>query len=198
MSKHSELSGAQLHEPKHIVGSVVGDAGKVITPSGSGASMLRYLTPSEVGINTAYGELKLAQNTNINVVSLSSSLYDTAEYVHVDVAGMSLGEANGVSYNSSLRGLQVGTSGTYRVTFWANVSSDTADSAIGIKLKQAGSWVSLTAKTDAKTVGRAENLAGSCILSLNADDTITLWVASDKAATIKVEDFRLDATLLEG
>lgn len=49
--EHKDITHDQCHEPKHITNASTSDAGKVITPSSttSGTSVLRNLTPAEVG-----------------------------------------------------------------------------------------------------------------------------------------------------
>lgn len=46
--QHVILQNADVHEPKHITDSLIGDAGKVITPAGGGTSQLRFLAQSEI------------------------------------------------------------------------------------------------------------------------------------------------------
>ena len=53
--QHSQIQSEDCHEPKHITNAVVGDAGKVITPSGTtaGTSELRRLASTELSDGTA-------------------------------------------------------------------------------------------------------------------------------------------------
>lgn len=48
--QHKDILNADTHEPKHITNAVIGDAGKVITPSSvvNGVSVLRYLSETEI------------------------------------------------------------------------------------------------------------------------------------------------------
>jgi hypothetical protein len=54
MAEHSTLTGASLHENKHIDTAGTSDAGKVVTPSSTdaGEGELRYLTESEISGRT--------------------------------------------------------------------------------------------------------------------------------------------------
>jgi hypothetical protein len=62
MAEHNTLSGADLHENKHISGSSTGDAGKVVTPSASdaGVGVLRNLLESEISTKTYALTVQLA------------------------------------------------------------------------------------------------------------------------------------------
>ena len=53
---HSAIQHADCHEPRHVTTAVVGDAGKVITPSTSvaGTSVLRLLTFAEIAAGEVY------------------------------------------------------------------------------------------------------------------------------------------------
>jgi hypothetical protein len=52
--QHSALTSADCHEPKHISGTTVADAGKIITPAATaGTSELRKLKVSEIDATSA-------------------------------------------------------------------------------------------------------------------------------------------------
>lgn len=74
--QHKDILNADTHEPKHITDSVIGDAGKVITPSSviNGVSVLRYLSENEIeNINDIV-------NVELDDISTASSAWIVAPY----------------------------------------------------------------------------------------------------------------------
>lgn len=66
MAIHRDLPASEVHEAKQIIGAVTADAGKVITPSGSGNGVgeLRNLATSEItGLDA---DLAALQNEDVN------------------------------------------------------------------------------------------------------------------------------------
>jgi len=202
--QHRDMVSADVHEPKHISDSTSADAGKVITPSTGGLSELRYLTPSEVGVNFIYGEAALDANTATTAVSAATdaSLYTTSDYVQLNsnagrLPGVYLDHANAVTFNSTTNGLIIPVSGDYRVYFWMNIKSDTNNSKIGIKAKENGSWCNFTVKHDIAALDRVQLISGSIITDMVAGNEMTLWLASDKAASLTIQDMRFYVELLK-
>ncbi|QDP51655.1 MAG: hypothetical protein Tp1100MES1331091_23 [Prokaryotic dsDNA virus sp.] len=203
MAEHRTLLSTDVHEPKHITDSTSADAGKVITPSTGGSSELRYLTPSEVGVNFIYGEVALDQNTTSFSIpaATDSSLYTEADYVQLNSArtpAVYLDHANGVTFEGATNSLIPSVSGDYRVHFWMNVKSNTANTKLGVKAKQNGTWCNFTTKTDIKEVDRVQNITGSIITTLTPTNEVSLYVASDKSADITVQDMRFYIELVRG
>lgn len=202
--QHRDMVSADVHEPKHISDSTSADAGKVITPSTGGSSELRYLTPSEVGVNFIYGEAALDVNTATTAVSAATdaSLYTTSDYVQLNsnagrLPGVYLDHANAVTFNSTTNGLIIPVSGDYRVSFWMNIKSDTNNSKIGVKAKENGSWCNFTVKHDIAALDRVQLISGSLITDLAVGNEVTLWLASDKAASLTIQDMRFYVELLK-
>lgn len=201
MVDHRNMTSAQVHEPKHISDSTSADAGKVITPLSGGASELRFLTPSEVGIQQIYGESALDENTTSFSVSAASDteLYTTSDYVQLNstrVPAAYLDEANGIFFEPTTNGLVAPISGVYRISFWMNISTDTANSKIGIKFRKNNDWCNFTIKHDVKEIGRVELISGHIITDVVAEDEITAWLASDKTADITIQDQRYTVELI--
>lgn len=201
MADHRTLSSGNVHEPKHISDSTSADAGKVITPLSGGDSELRNLTPSEVGIQFIYGEAAVDANTTAFSVTAASDtdLYTTGDYVQLNetrIPSMYLDHANGVSFDETTNALEVPLDGDYRISFWCNVISDTSNTKIGFKSKLNGDWANYTVKHDISNTDRVQLVAGSLITDLNANDTISMYIASDKSADITISDMRFYVELL--
>lgn len=197
------LVSTEIHEPKHISDSTSADAGKVITPLNSGESELRKLTPSEVGIKFVYGEAALDQNTTAFtiVAAATSDLYNTADYVQLNATrlpGVYFDQNfGGVTFNATTNGITPPIAGTYRLSAWMNIVSDTTSTMLGFKAKQNGAWTNFTVKNEVPSIDRVQNVSGSSIVTLSAGDEITLWVASDKNANVTVEDVRYSIELIK-
>lgn len=193
--EHRTMVSADVHEPKHISDSTAADAGKVITPLSGGTSELRNLTPEEVGVQFIYGELGLDANTTGFAIPAASdtTLYTTTDYVQLNSTrepGVYLDHNNGVTFNSVTNGIQPSVSGDYRVAFWMNVLTSVNNTKIGIKAKENGTWCNFTVKQDIATLNRVQNISGYIITDLANTNEITLWMASDKAANITIQDMR--------
>ena len=201
--QHKDMLSASVHEPKHITGSTAADAGKVITPLSGGTSELRNLTPEEVGITFAYGEAALDANTSSfsSAAATDPALYDTADYVQLNsvrVPGVYFDQNfGGVTFNATTNGITPPVSGVYRLSAWMNVVTDTTSTMLGCKAKQNGTWANFTVKNEVPSVGRVQNISGSGIVTLAANDEITLWIATDKTANITVEDMRYSIELMK-
>lgn len=195
------LVSSEIHEPKHISNTTSADAGKVITPLSGGESVLRNLTPEEVGVKFVYGEAALDANTTSFAIpaATDATLYTTSDYVQLNAVrepGVYLDHANGVTFNSTTNGLTVPIDGDYRIAFWMNVVSDTNNTKLGVKAKENGDWCNFTVKQDIVATGRVQNISGEIITDMVNGNEVTLWMASDKTADITIQDMRFYIELL--
>ena len=204
MAEHNTLVGTQLHEPKGIAGSVVADAGKVITPSSSGASELRYLTPEEVGITPIYGEMALNQSTQVLAVTASSdsTLYSTtgSNYVSLDataVPGVFLDQSLGITFNGTTNSLIIPADGVYETAYWMNLGTEANNTKVAVKKKINATFSSETSKIDIKDAGRVQHISGGGLVALSAGDTMSLAFSTDKTTNITVQDLRLKIFLIK-
>lgn len=203
MADHRTLLSTDVHEPKHISDSTSADAGKVITPTLGGQSELRYLTAADVGILSVYGEAAVDANTDPFSVpaAVDTTLYTTSDYVQLNsvrIPLVYLDQSGGVTFNASTNGLVPSVSGVYRVTFWMNVATSIANSKIGVKCKKNGLWANFTVKHDIKDTGRVQVMMGHILTDLVAGDPVTFWMASDKAASLTIQDLRYTIELIQG
>lgn len=195
------LVSSEIHEPKHISDSDAADAGKVITPLGSGTSELRNLTPEEVGIQFIYAELGVDANTVTFPISAASDgqLYDPADYLNINslrVPGASVDESAGMSVDLTNYTVTIPTTGVYRTEGWFNIESDTANSLVGVRFTLNGTPASSVIKTDIVGANRTQNISGTSIAALTAGDEIGFAVASDKSADITLRDFKTTVSLV--
>jgi len=125
--QHKDILNADTHEPKHITDAVIGDAGKVITPSSvvNGVSVLRYLVESEIedvvdAITVEMDDISTASSAWI-VAPFSGTI--TRIYSVIDGA-IALANANISTY---INGVAV-TAGNLTIAFAGSAAGD-VDSA---------------------------------------------------------------------
>lgn len=194
---HTNLNTSQVHEPKHISATTSSDAGKVITPSSSGESELRNLTPDEVGVVTEYGQVSAQEIPDTDTISISaasdSNLYDSSDYVELNSTRLNITSdiLEGVSFDDVNNRITVSEGGDYAVNVWSNMSSDTNNTKIGLRNTINGTPSGFVAKNDFAAVDRVENLNGFGIVNLSAGDTISVSIAADQSAEIHITDLIL-------
>lgn len=198
--QHTTLTSANVHEPKHITDTTIADAGKVITPSGSGASELRSLTPEEVGINFSYGEFGIDNNVSSFSVTaaVDPTLHTDSDFILLNSTRVpsSQDEINNMTFDGVNNTLTLTVSGVYRIGGWFNAFSDTANSKVGVKYTANGAPSGGVIITDIGTVGRTENLSGFGIVTLTAGTVIGISLACDKSANITITDYRMNLDLI--
>lgn len=202
MPEHRTLVSADVHEPKHMTDSTGADAGKVITPLGSGTSELRRLTPDEVGVVKAYGEAGVDQHLSSPFsvpAATDSTLYTESDYIPLNsarVSGVALDETYNTTFDDVNNTLTPDVDGVYAISFWMNVKTDAVDNLIGVKAKTNGVWANFTVKNEIQNSSRVQNISGFITKQLVAGEPVSLHVASEKNCDMDIEDFRFEIILL--
>lgn len=203
MADHRDLLNFQVHEPKHISDSDSADAGKVITPSSGGASELRNLTPSEVGISFAHGQIEIddidtADAFSVSAATADTGLHDAADYILVNSTRVVATSDNlyNITFNSTNVTLEVTIDGVYEISGWFNVSSDTTNSKIGIRYTANGTVNGAPIITDVKETDRTQNFGGFGQVELTSGTEVGFSIACDKNADITIRDARLNLKLI--
>jgi hypothetical protein len=198
--EHRDLTSADVHEPKGISDTTASDAGKVITPSSSGDSEIRYLTPEEVGMNFAYGEVDVDNSsTAFAVPAAVDGTFNTAtDFVPINNARApsTAGELFNTTFDGTANTLTTTIAGTYRLTGWANVKSSAGTNRMAFRYTISGVADDGKLETDIKDAGRTQNISGSSLVSLPAGSVIGFAVASENAANVTIADMRLGIHLL--
>lgn len=204
MPDHRYALSAEVHEPKHITDSTPSDSGKVITASteAPGASVFRYLDPSDVGIVFAYGEM----DTDNNAVSFSATaatdptLQDPIDYIPLVSARVpaTVGEQFNVDFNGTANTLDINVGGVYRLSGWFNIKSSVANTKVAVKYTNNGIVSGGKLVMDVKDADRTENLSGFGMITLYQGDSIGVSLAADKTSNITVTDMRVGLELVRG
>lgn len=201
MVDHRNMVSSEVHEPKHIADSSTADAGKVITPLSGGTSELRYLTPTEVGVNNYFLEWGVLENATATAVTAATdlTLYTSTDYIDINsvtLPGAVEGSSNGITFDSTSYNIEIPATGTYRVSYWLNVESDTNNTEIGVRPRVNGSASGPVAKHDLSALGRTTNISASVLMDLTGGDTVGISLASDKTASIIVDDIMFSVSLV--
>jgi len=189
---HTNLNTSQVHEPKHISASTSADAGKVITPTSSGASELRNLTADEVGIITEHGQMGAQESTE--VISLTaasdSNMYTTSDYVELNSTRITMAANNleGITFDNVNNRLTVAEGGTYKINIAANLSTDTNNNIVALRNTINGTANGFVIKRDFVTLDRVENMSSPDIVTLNAGDTVSVSIAAEQTSDVTITD----------
>lgn len=89
--QHSSLASADCHEPKHVSGTTVADAGKVITPAATaGTSELRKLRADEISEGTGkipFQGFQYWEDNTAGQTGLTGTTYAGADILTIDGLG---------------------------------------------------------------------------------------------------------------
>lgn len=181
MPEHKDLTGTDLHEPKDVATANV-DEVYVADGAGSGSWQRSLL-----GV---HGEMVIQSNSTAEVVgtAVDTTLATDSDYTKI-ITGWSAGHLAEITFNTDE--LVLPYAGDYYITAWADISCPANNQRVGIKYAVNDSTPYSVRKlvTTSAAAGDVVNLAGSGFLpNLNANDTVSLYLATDKAG---------DPTILE-
>lgn len=198
MSEHRFLASDRVHEPKHITTSTIADAGKVITPAGGGTSVLRFLTPDDIGMTTSY--VQLSRNFNAGTFILNAAADTTLntlnQYTELTTSYIVLGSV--MLRNASVNGnaLVLGE-GVHRINGKVNMSTThDGSSLLGLCILKNGSPVGIHTKTFKTADTDQIDLYVDQLLEVDESDEISLAVAVSETATVAVNNALVSAQLV--
>lgn len=180
MPEHNTLTGADLHEPK---GVATANLGQIYIADGAGSG-----TWLDNGWNT-HGLMHITGNSTAEVTptAVDPTLATDSDYTKV-ITGWAAGHVEGITFNTDE--LVVPVAGEYELQGWANIQLPTTSQKVALKFAINDSTPYSTQKLIGTVAGANDivNLAGSSIVTLSATNTISLYIATDKAG---------DPTILE-
>lgn len=181
--EHSSLTGSEAHEPK---GATTANAGEVYVADGAASGDWKA--------GSAYGNLYTITGDAVTISTIGTTAKKFAGFAH-----------DGVSFGTTISAtndqITVAADGIYQIHF--NISFKTvaaADSGLyTFRLRING--VASTFSFFRQLSGTSDTGVGSFqgILSLSANDIVTVYISSDEAANtddINVESCSLSVTLL--
>lgn len=202
MPEHVDIASADCHEPKYMTAATAADAGKVLTPSSTaGQSELRKLSRTELSdLKEHYGEQLVTNNatTIATTAATDGTLNTNTDYAQVTSVwdATPSGQNNGITQGAN-GALTVSAAGVYKVSFWCNVSSDTASSYIAFKYVIDGTTFSgqkITAFV--RNIGDMSHASATGFVSLTANQVLTLDYACDKSVAMTIEDLGIQMQLV--
>jgi len=179
----------ERHEPKSISRAGLN---QIYMADGAGSGSWK-----DTAMNT-HGDMIITGSTTATVTSAASdaTLATDSDYVKI-TAGWSLAHGDGVTLNTDE--LVVSTAGDYFVSFWADVKIPKNNNFIGIKYAINDTVPYATRKiiSQSTTVNDYLNVAGmGIVVSLSANDTISMYIASTQADSLIVQEAGLVAMLI--
>jgi len=190
--EHKDISEADLHEVK---GASTAQAGQILIADGAGNTSFKH------NLTNSHGEMLIAGYTTALALTaaVDPTLATDSDYVKITGASMwAAGHLDRVTFN--VDELVVPDAGGYQVTFWASLDSSAAGALIGVKYAINDTTPYSTRKilTSSKSIGDVENIFGAGIVEpLAANDTISLYIASDTITNVVVKEAGLLISLLD-
>lgn len=173
MPEHKDLTGANLHEPK---GADSASEGQIYIADGLGSGVWR-----SNAWNT-HGVMKIEANTTAEVTptAADATLATDSDYTKV-ITNWQAGHLEGITFNTDE--LVIPINGEYEIHGWANISLPSNNQRVGLKYAVNDSTPYSTQKLvgTSAAAGDIVNVSGAAIITLASTDTVSLYIATDKA-----------------
>lgn len=141
--------------------------------------------------NHQYGQLSISNNavTTATTAAVDPTLATNSDYIQVTGIWNAIphGFNNGITQQTN--SITVTRNGVYRLSLWADVTSNVGNSIIAFKFAVNG-VINLVRRPQARidTASDIENVSAYGFAEFVAGDVITLWVACTKTANITLQD----------
>jgi len=187
--EHNVIADGERHEPKGIASAA---SGQIYMADGASSGVWR-----SNGFNV-HGDLIISSNTTATntTAATDSTLATDSDYVKI-TAGWSLAHGEGITLN--VDEMVVPEDGDYFITFWADVKTPTTNNFVGVKYSINDTTPYSTRKIIAQSQSANDylNLSGSgIVVSLSANDTISMYIASTKTDALIVQEAGLVGFLM--
>ncbi len=192
MPEHRDLTGAELHEPKGA-DDVATENKMHYLADGAGSGVWKH------GGGSVHGEMTIVGNATPEVIptAVDATLSTDTDYTKI-ITGWTAGHEELITFSTDK--LVCAVDGSYEVHFWCDILFPTANQRVGIKysINDGTPYSVRKLITVSASTGDTLNLAGSGVLSgLSAGDSISMYIASDKAGDLTVEEAGLFVKLLD-
>jgi len=193
MAEHVSITDPQIHEPKGVSSA---DEGHVYIADGLGSG--DWKLPG----GSVFGEMEVINNSTIQALSAASdaTLNTATDYVKVDSGIWTVGEINNMTFDATNDKLIIPVTGTYRLNVWLSFKMSVLTTLAAFRF----SWDDTN---DHMSVRRALRLSGnagdvgsvsmSIFRPLIAGDTVSLFVAADKAVNLTVVEAGINVVLMK-
>jgi len=220
-TEHEQIQDPQIHEPKDISGTTSGEvyvadggvpksgvwqkqlfsdmdsdaatAGQTFVADGAGGGAF------EDG-NNIHGEMIITNNLVASAIPLAvdGTLNTDSDYVKV-TGNWTAGHLNGITFN--VDELVVPVTGHYEIALWASFEIAVTSTLIGVKyaINDVTPYSTRKILAKSKTVSDINNIFGTAIgVDLTVGDTLSIYVAADKATNVIGREVGLTVKLLGG
>jgi hypothetical protein len=190
MPEHKDLTGADLHEPK---GVDVASAGQVYLADGLGSGSWSH-TQLKV-----HGEMFIVSNTTAEVTptAADATLNTDSDYTKI-ITGWSTGHVDGGIVFSTDE-LVVPYDGEYNIAAWACIKVGANNQTVAMKyaINDTAPFSTQKLISTGSATGHHVAFAGHATVTLTANDTVSLYMATDLAADPTVVEAGLTIALVE-
>jgi len=188
-TEHVDILDPEIHEPKGVAAAADHEI-YIANGAGSGAWTKNLMT--------THGDMIITSNVTATVTAAAAdtTLATDSDYVKI-IAGWTLAHGEGITLN--VDEMVVPEDGDYFISFWADVKTPKNNNFVGIKyaINDTAPYSSRKIIAQSTTVNDYLNVAGmGIVVSLNANDTISMYIASTQADSLIVQEAGLVAFLL--
>lgn len=217
--EHRNIPESGLHEPKGVSSAA---SNRVYISNGSGSGSWspvdadalqgtisnasgidqQVITDGSGGFRVApvsganFGSMVLTDNATAKAVTaaVDPTLNTPSDFQELDLA-FTFENVTGMISGSNF--LETTSAGQYLVNLWMSVGVDTANTRVAFKLVINDTvYFPRGPKTYISPAGEFFNLASNEIKDFNAGDQVKVFLASDKAVNVTIEDFDLQIVYL--
>lgn len=178
---HSTLTGNELHESKGVATAA---EGTVYAANGTGSGVWSHT------INNTHGQMCIIANTTAKALT-GGVLTSDASYVKMTGVGFPWVQdyAHGVSVSTDKFILT--QPGYYIVSFWGTFLIATNNAFIGVKwaLNDTAPYSTQRLVARASAAGDYKSVSATAIIGpVNANDTLSMYIASDTSGNVTLQD----------
>lgn len=178
--EHSAIPDAQLHEVKGAAGA---SNRQILVANGAGS------TTFQDNSMTAHAEMAIINNVIATAVpaATDTTLNTDSDYRKI-TAGWTQTHGAGIVFN--VDELQVPVDGHYHFQFWATLKVPLINNFVGVKyaVNDTPPYSLQKIKSQSVTANDYRNLFATGYAALNANDTVSLYLAGTKADNLVVEE----------
>jgi hypothetical protein len=192
MPEHDSITNPNIHEPKNIA---TASAGEVYVADGAGSGL--WLPTG----GTIHGEMQVVANSSGQSLTAATdtTLNTDSEYVQLDSGIWTTGLVSDVTFNASGY-LEINTTGIYIISGWFSFQASVTGTYTGMKYSTDNTTANLSPRKLSRLSGASGDIgcmSATGITTLSAGDTLSMFVAADKNATITTIDAGLAVILLK-
>jgi len=187
--EHVNIVDPEIHEPKGVAAASLN---QIYLADGAGSGAWKN------NLTTTHGDAIITGNTTATATSAAadSTLSTDSDYVKI-TAGWPLAHGQGITLN--VDEIVVPVAGDYHISFWADVKTPKNNNFVGVKyaVNDTAPFSSRKIIAQSTTVNDYLNISGmGIVVSLSANDTLSMYIASTQSDSLIVQEAGLVAFLI--